>query len=171
MMRSGKIAICLASGLALNANLRADEVALPNNPYAPIVVRNIFDLNPPQAPAPAVDANPPPKITPNGIMSIFGQLQVLFKGAEPPKPGKPAEDQSYILTEGERQDDIEVTKIDQKASVVTFNNHGIVQELPLANASATSTSSTATMNPNPANSFAPGGSPVNRFSNDGGNFG
>ena len=130
MKRLVKIVVCLASGLVLNAGARADDVVLPNNPYAPIVVRNVFGLNPPQP----VDTNAPqadlPKITPNGIMSIFGQLQVLFKVAGTAKPGQPAKDESYILSEGQRQDEIEVIQIDEKASLVTFNNHGTVQELP-----------------------------------------
>jgi hypothetical protein len=75
---------------------------------------------------------PPVKITPNGIMSIFGQLQVLFKVAG--KPG--GKDAFYTLGEGQRQDDIEVTKINETKGIVTFNNHGIVQELPLAAAPA-----------------------------------
>ena len=64
-------------------------------------------------------------------MSIFGQLQVLFKVAGTAKPGQPAKDDSYILSEGQRQDEIEVIHIDEKASLVTFNNHGTVQEIPL----------------------------------------
>ena len=72
-------------------------------------------------------------------MSIFGQLQVLFKVAGTAKPGQPAKDEFYILSEGQRQDEIEVIHIDEKASLVTFNNHGTVQEIPLANAPAVST--------------------------------
>ena len=137
MKRLGKIVVCLAGGLVLNAGARADDVVLPNNPYAPIVVRNVFGLNPPQPVDPnATQADPPPKITPNGIMSIFGQLQVLFKVAGTAKPGQPAKDESYILSEGQRQDEIEVIQIDEKASLVTFNNHGTVQEIPLAKANA-----------------------------------
>jgi hypothetical protein len=127
----GKIAICLAGGLALNASLSAAEVASPNNPYAPIVVRNVFGLNPPELVDPNQSSDPPPKITPNGIMTIFGSRQVLFKVSIPPKPGIPAKEDDYILGEGQRQDDIEVTRIDEKSSVVTFNNHGTVQEIPL----------------------------------------
>ena len=138
MMRLGKIAVCLASGLVLNASARADDAVLPNNPYAPVVVRNVFALNP----IPINDVNaapqadPPPKITLNGIMSIFGHLQTLFKVAVPAKPGQVAKDESYILSEGQRQDEIEVIKIDEKNSLVTFNNHGTVQELALAKANA-----------------------------------
>src|SRR5471032_2440139 len=128
MKRCGKIAICLAGALTLNAGLRADDVALADNPYATIVARNIFSLNPPPPP---VDPNanapvePAVKITPNGIMSIFGQLQVLFKASGGGKPG----DQSYILGEGQMDDEIEVVKIDEKNSLVTFKNHGLLQTL------------------------------------------
>ena len=149
MKHFGKIAVCLAGGLALNAGLRANSVALPNNPYAPIVARNVFDLNPPaKIEPPVIAANPPPKITPNGIMDVFGHLQVLFKAADPGKPGQPPKDNSYILSEGQRQDDIEVMKINEKAGLVTFNNHGTVQELPLASTAAGSAPAAVTMNPN-----------------------
>ena len=149
MKRLGKIVVCLASGLVLNAGTRANDSVLPNNPYAPIVVRNIFSLNPvPTNDVNATPVEPPPKITPNGIMTIFGHLQVLFKVAGTAKPGQPAKDESYILSEGQRQDEIEVTQIDEKASLVTFNNHGTVQELLLVKA-----------NPPPVNTpmAAPGG--------------
>ena len=137
MKRLGKIAVCLASGLVLNAGARAGDAVLPNNPYVPIVIRNVFDLKLlPTNDVNATQADPPPKITPNGIMSIFGQLQVLFKVAVPAKAGQPAKDEPYILSEGQRQDEIEVIKIDEKNSLVTFNNHGTVQELPLARANA-----------------------------------
>ncbi len=121
-------------GAIAHAELAAD------NPYAAIVSRNMFGLvpiptNPPVDPTPAV---PPPKITPNGIMTIFGKLQALFNVAQPAKAGQPAHDESYVLTEGEQQDDIEVTKIDEKAGVITFNNHGVVQELPLVSGVASS---------------------------------
>jgi hypothetical protein len=120
MKRLGKIVVCLASGLVLNAGTRAGDAVSPNNPYAPIVVRNIFGLNPPPPVDAAPPGDPPPKITLNGIMSIFDhQLQVLFKVAGTAKPGQPAKDESYILSEGQRQDEIEVTHIDEKASSTT----------------------------------------------------
>ena len=132
MKRVWKIAFCLAGGLALNAGLRADDVALPDNPYAAIVIRNIFGLNPPPPPVDPNAAPPAPdiKITPNGIMSITGEPTLaLFKTTGGGKPG----DQSYMLGEGQAEDDIEVVKIDEKARSITFNNHGVVQEIPLAN--------------------------------------
>lgn len=135
----GKIAVCLAGGLVLSTGVRAADTVPTDNPYGPIVVRNVFGLNPPQAVDPnASQTDPPLKITLNGIMSIFGQWQALFKVA--PKPGQPgAKEGSYVLSEGQRQDDIEVTHIDEKNNIVTFNNHGTVQEIPLANTPAINT--------------------------------
>ena len=62
---------------------------------------------------------------------LFGKLQVLFKVAGVTHPGLPPKDESYVMCAGDRQDDIEVQKIDEQAAVITFNNHGVVQELPL----------------------------------------
>jgi hypothetical protein len=173
MKRVGTIAACLAGGLVLNTTLRADDEVLPGNPYANVVARNIFGLNPPAPVDPNANApEPPVKIVPNGIMSIFGQLQVLFK--VPAKPG--GKDANYILMEGQSQDDIEVTKINEKAGVVTFNNHGIVQELPLVVTAPTPTPSVPTGGaPGAAPAIAPGAAPAggtpgnNPFSNRFGN--
>lgn len=177
------MAVCLAGGLALIPGLRADDVLLPGNPYASVVARNIFGLNPP----PPVDPNPPPvdppvKITPNGIMSIFGELQVLFKALKPGPPGKPPVEDDYTLSVGERQDDIEVVKIDEQAGIVTFNNHGTVQDLPLVPAKAGSAPAPVAGG-NPAMPGIParnaldgragntgGNGFINTFGNRGGNF-
>ena len=128
--------IVLVAVLLAGASAPAGEAAASDKPYAAMVARNIFNLVPiPPVTAPETPADPPPKITPNGIMSIFGKLQVLFKVAPQNRLGQPpAKEEAYVLSEGERQDEIEVTKIDEPGSMVTFNNHGVVQELPLANA-------------------------------------
>jgi hypothetical protein len=123
----------------------ADDLVLDGSPYSPIVTRNVFGLQPiptvdPNAAA-AADVPPPPKITPNGIMTIFGSKEALYKVAGVGKPGQPPQDQSYELGEGESQDDIEVVKIDDQADVITFNNHGTIQELPLSAAPDLSTPS------------------------------
>ncbi len=158
MNRCGKIAVCLAGGMALAAAIRADDLVPPGGPYATVVARNIFGLNPPTPPAPPAEPDPPAKITPNGIMSIFGQLQVLFKVAATSRPGVPPPvEESYILSEGQRQDDIEVVKIDEKNGIVTFNNHGETQELPLV---VTQPSAT----PSPASAVSVGGASGGRFS-------
>src|SRR5664279_524336 len=170
MNRSGKITICLLSGLALTVGVRADDVVLPGDPYAIVVARNIFGLNPPPPPnANPQDPNPPPKITPNGIMTILGNLQVLFKVAGTPKPGgPPPADESYILSEGQGQDDIEVVKIDEKNSIVTFNNHGETQTLPLVTTLPSSTPAAAPAGPGGGRPGGPGGRYSPGFFNPGG---
>jgi hypothetical protein len=111
------------------------QAATAENPYTPIVSRNVFNLVPipvHNAADEAADASLP-KISPNGIMTIFGKLQVLFKVAT---PGQQQKELSYTMGEGERQDDIEVQKIDEKAALITFNNHGTIQTLELSTAAS-----------------------------------
>jgi hypothetical protein len=144
------------------------------------VTRNVFGINPPAPTDPnKANAEPPPKITPNGIMSVSGHVQALFKVAIPAKPGQPAKEQFYILSESQAQDDIEVTKIDEKAGLVTFNNHGTIQELPLASGPASGPAATAQGGPGmlprlplPMPGNAPGGGVIrfggNRFGRGGG---
>jgi len=140
MKRFGKVSMCLVGSLACSLAVQAQDKtstdkASPDNPYAGIVARNVFGLVPPPPPPLPQEApkDPPPKITPNGIMNMFGTLQVLFKVAPINKPGQPpGKEESYTMSQGDSQDDIEVVKIDEKAETITFNNHGTVQELPLA---------------------------------------
>ena len=151
----GKIAVCLAGGLALTAGLRADDLALnssptPDNPYGPIVARNVFGLNPPVPETPNTPADFL-KITPSGIQNFFGQAQVLFKVSGGKK------DEFYTLAEGQRQDDIEVVRIDDKDGIITFNNHGVVQNIPLVSTATGSGGSPSPMPADNANGFDNGG--------------
>jgi len=137
--------LCLLGSLACSLTVLADDQVTPDNPYAAIVARNVFGLVPPPPPAPPEDPavkNPPPKITPNGIMSIFGKWQALFKVMPVAKPGEPPpkdgfKEESHMLAEGESEDEITVVKINSKDGIITFDNHGITQELPLLAATAT----------------------------------
>lgn len=137
MKSAGQFVLCVAFATGISLLVRADSLATAANPYATISERNVFALvpipivsNEPVAPP----KDPPPKITPNGIMNLFGKLEVLFKVALKPTAAAPAKEAAYVMAEGERQDDIEVVKIDQPESKITFRNHGELQELPLADA-------------------------------------
>jgi hypothetical protein len=146
----------IAAGGLYGSSLRAAAMLSPN-PYTPIVTRNVFGLVPiPTNPPPVDPASlvPPPKITPNGIMTLFGKLQVLFKVAGVAKPGQPPKEESYVMSEGDRQNEIEVQKIDEPSAMITFINHGVVQELGLV---AGSTSGGA---PAPAVGVPPPGIPT-----------
>jgi len=134
MNRFGIIAV-FAGALALApAGLRAEPAvaSTAGSPYSAIVARNVFGLNSP-APPPALTAAAEadlPKITVNGIVSGFGTLKkVLFKTTA----SKGGKDLYYDLDQGQREDDIEVLHIDEKNSIVKFSNHGVQQNIALAN--------------------------------------
>lgn len=102
------------------------------NPYRAIVGRNVFSLKPPPPPPNPEDLvkrDPPPKIRLQGLTTILGRRQVLFKTQSSAKPGQPAKDESFVLSEGERQGEIEVLAIDENAGTIKFKNHGIEETL------------------------------------------
>lgn len=133
MKRDGKMLICLAGGLVLSANARAVTADEQDNPYLGIIERNVFALKPPPDPSTLKTAeSEPPKITPQGIMSMFGRQQVLFKTLMPgSKPGGPPQETAMLLSVGQREGEIEVVAIDESAGTITFNNHGKEQTLNL----------------------------------------
>jgi hypothetical protein len=103
---------------------RALYATSADNPYQPIVVRNVFSLKPKPEEKPAEPPKPPaPKITLNGITDLFGK-QALLTVQMPAKPGEAAKAQSFILKEGERDGDLEVIQIDMTAGSVKVNNFG-----------------------------------------------
>ena len=99
------------------------------NRYEGIPGRNAFGLKPPLKP----EANTPPpqlaKIVLTGITTILGNKRALMKVH--PGGTKPAEakENSLILTEGQREGDIEVIEIDESAGSVKVNNAGTIMTL------------------------------------------
>jgi hypothetical protein len=134
--RGGKIlfaAVCLG---ALNTRIQAvvDGNGESKNPYSAIWQRNAFDLK--SAAAEAVEAPktnlPPPNVQLTGITTILGNKRALFMVQESASPGKPpGRNQSFILTEGERQGVLEVLEINTKAATVKIRNNGILSTIAL----------------------------------------
>lgn len=79
-----------------------------------------------------LQAAPPPKITLTGITTILGPAEALYTVAG----GDPQQDKSYFLKEGQEEGGVAVVKIDTSKNVVTFSNHGVRQDIALANASS-----------------------------------
>lgn len=120
-----KIHVCLSvvAGLSLSALAVAPDAS--TSQYRTITDRNVFGLRPPPV-GPAVTNAPAalPKITLTGITTILGNKRALMKVApHGMKPGDPKE-QSVILTEGQREGEIEVLQIDEKRGTVKVNNSG-----------------------------------------------
>lgn len=125
MKRTRLMAVWLTGGLMLLPAARA--VVSGDNPYRSIVERNPFGLLPPTPPAPPPDTNPPPSnIKLTGITTILGIKNALLMAQEPGPGGK---SQSYILTEGQREGQIEVLTIDNVTGSVKVSNAGTVSTL------------------------------------------
>ncbi|MEK7707888.1 MAG: hypothetical protein AAB380_07820, partial [Verrucomicrobiota bacterium] len=133
MKRDGKMLICLTGGLVLSVSARAVTADAQGNSYQGVVIRNVFAIKPPPVLSSVKPAEPePPKITPQGIMSVIGRQQVLFKTMMPgSKPGEPPRETAMVLSVGQREGEIEVVAIDESAGTITFNNHGKPQTLSL----------------------------------------
>ena len=77
-----------------------------------------------------------------GITTILGNKRALLKVQFPPKPPQPAKEQSYILTEGQRDGSIEVLEINEKTASVKVDNSGTVMEITFEKPSPTPPAST-----------------------------
>ncbi|MDB6112707.1 MAG: hypothetical protein JWR69_4457, partial [Pedosphaera sp.] len=68
----------------------------------------------------------PPKVKLTGITTILGNKRALFMVQEVPAPGKAQKEESYILTEGQRQGLLEVLEIDERTGRVKIKNDGSI---------------------------------------------
>lgn len=133
MKYRGKIAFCIAVGMGLQLSAHALTMD-PNNPYKPIVDRNVFSLKAAPTAAPqteVVTSTPPPKVTLLGIVSSLGKKEVIFKALAANKPGEAPKEATFNLGVKEMQADFEVEDIDHKAGTVRLKNHNVEQFLSL----------------------------------------
>jgi len=120
------------------------------NQYGVIPERNIFKLRPMPVIDPNAAANqkdPPSKVTLTGITTILGDALALMEVQ--PQGGKPK--LFLMLAEGQRDGDVSLVSIDQKAGTVTIKNQDVTQTLDMADAGKRAASSPA---------VAGGGSPI-----------
>ncbi len=130
MKRGGRVLVCALGMLVLCAGARGS--AADSNPYNAIIERNVFGLRPPPPPpAPPEKKEPPPDIFLTGIITVLKPKLALLqipaipaKGREPAKPP-----QSFELAEGQRDGNLEVLAIDEKARTVKVNYGGSVLSL------------------------------------------
>jgi hypothetical protein len=128
------VALLFAASAIANSN---------DNPYQSIVDRNIFGLHPPPPPPINEPPKPPiPPITLTGITTILGKKLAFMNIQLPPKPGEQAKPgangpTSYMLGEGEREGDIEVVSIDEKAGMVKVDEFGTVTNVTFGKLPAT----------------------------------
>ena len=125
MRCNSKIAGKLLAGLLIVQG--GTVFAAAENPYRSIVARNPFSLLPPDPPAKAEEPKPPTNVKLTGITTMLGSKRALLLVQETGPGAKP--EKSVILREGQREGDIEVLEIDEKAGAVTLKNGGILTTL------------------------------------------
>jgi len=92
--------------------------------YSQISVRNLFGLHEPVIEHKEQPPPPLPKIALNGITTMGSKL-VFIKVQFPPKAGEqPQAEQSFMLTEGQRESGIEILQINERAGTIRVNNFG-----------------------------------------------
>lgn len=124
-MMSGANTWVVFLGLSLGAlTCPATAAEAGASPYQVIVERNAFALKPREATVVAEPPPPPAKITLTGITTLLGNKRALLSVAVPGKPNE-----NFMLTEGQREGEIEVIEIDEKAGQVRVRNHGVEQSL------------------------------------------
>lgn len=125
--RRGHICIYFLTGLALTASVGAFASDIPSTPFREIANRNSFGLKPPverwESPPPV---SPLPKIRLAGITTILGR-KIAFLIITGSEPGGLRE--CLVLGQGERQHEIEITDIDERAGIVKVSNGGEKQTL------------------------------------------
>jgi hypothetical protein len=107
-----------------------------DNPYQSIVDRNVFGLKPPPPPPDpsAADKTPPPPIFLTGISSFAGKVAMMKSQPTAQKPGTPPKgEQFYMLREGQRDGELEVISIDERAGTVKINYAGTESTLDFTN--------------------------------------
>jgi hypothetical protein len=92
--------------------------------YSQISVRNLFGLHEQTVPIVEPPKQQLPKIVLNGITTMGSKL-VFLKVQFPQKAGEqPQGEQSFMLTEGQREGGIEILEINEKAGTIRVNNFG-----------------------------------------------
>src|SRR5438874_6780342 len=115
MRKAGKLLVCGVTGLVVCQTVLANtpEAESTSNPYQGIVDRNVFGLKPPPPPpAPPEPPKPPVNITLTGITTVLGKKRCFITVTASPKPGAPAVPISMMLTEDQRDGEIEISHID-----------------------------------------------------------
>ena len=118
--------------MVLGAACTAMAVEPAGSPYAGIVDRNVFGLQPPPPLTKLEDVKPPPpKITLQGITTMLGTKLVLMKVVVPPaKPGGKTEEVPLTLSVGQKSEDVEVLEIHEtEPAWVKVNDYGTITNL------------------------------------------
>jgi len=133
--------------------------------YDIIAPRNIFNLKPVTKEVPPTNAPPPAQgLKLMGVTTMLGYKQAILKPQ--PSAGKPGQaaagEHTLMLAEGQREGDVEVLQIDEKAGRVKVNNSGTIMTLDFEKDGVKQAPTLPVAPPNPAGAVA---NPPNAASN------
>jgi hypothetical protein len=97
--------------------------------YEEIPKHNAFNLHSPPQQEVSTAQQPLPKLLLTGITTILGNKLALLKALPANKPGEQGKEQSFTLTEGQRDGYLQVLEIDEHAGRVKVSNSGTVMTL------------------------------------------
>lgn len=124
-----KLRALVVSSLMLGSAATVGGSSQSDNPFHFIFERNAFGLRPRQSAPPKPPPPPLPKVLLEGITTIFGDKRAVLKVKFPAVPPKPAKEESYILTEGQRSGAIKLLAINEKTETVKVDDCGTVLEV------------------------------------------
>jgi hypothetical protein len=133
-----------------------------DNPYAAIITRNAFALNPP-APvtnAPAGPVIPPSDIEFRGLSTLLGRPQALINVKSKPKPPETPKDRSLVMDIGQREGEVELLEINMGEGSVKLRNQGTIVTMNLKDNSPKPQAAAGLPTVAPAAAGLPGGVPV-----------
>jgi hypothetical protein len=147
MTRSGISLMCAVGTIA--ACLQAGASTPDPNKYDDIAKRNLFALKAKPITEPAAEPEKPrSRITVAGIATVNKRKQVVLNVQAPAgAPGQQAKNESMLLSEGQREGQLEVVSIDEKQGSVRLNDYGTVMTLTLDKNGPPTPSPTGAPNP------------------------
>lgn len=114
---------------------------------------------PATAVAPSTPAEPAAqKVILTGITTILGNKTALLKTELPPeKPGSKPQQQFLVLAEGEREGNIGLLKVDEKAGTATVDNDGTTSTITFPQPTSAPSPAVSAAHPPPAANATTGG--------------
>lgn len=139
--------------------LTAMAIPEPGSRYQLIPDRNLFRLKEPPA-VQQTNVEPPaalPKLYLTGITTILRNKLAFFSVQFPAKAGQPAREESLTLSEGQRDEGIELLAVDVNARAVKVNNSGTEMSLNFENNGLKAAGAATNGTPNQPHTLVPPG--------------
>jgi hypothetical protein len=124
MREKGKYLFGALAGIAFYCSADVIDAASSGAPYGRIAERNLFGLHDPVVVQAITPPPTLPRVTLSGTTTILGYRLALLRVQSPAKPGEQQREESFMLSEGQREGRIEVLEINEKAGTVRVNNSG-----------------------------------------------